>query len=56
MDTDHDTDVICTIYVYRLRNGTTQVRTVDTDDFEFARDCLEEGLKALDDGEPVIVS
>ena len=56
MNMENNSDMVCVVYIYRLKDGRTQVRAPDTDDFELVRDCLEEALRALEDGESVIVS
>ena len=42
------------VYLYRLEDGTTQLRVPDTEDRELVRDILEEGLRALDYGNYVV--
>ena len=44
----------CIVYLYRLEDGTTQIRVPDSDDHELVRDILEEGLRALDEGHSVV--
>ena len=43
-----------TIYIYRHDDGTVQVRCPDTEDFDLVIDTLEEGIRAMTEGEPVV--
>lgn len=42
-----------TIFVYRLDDGTTQVRCQDTSDADLVVDMLEDAILAITDGEKV---
>lgn len=50
----YDVDPPMVVYVYRYKDGRTAVRAPETQDHELVKDMLEEAVRAMDEGKPVI--